>query len=228
MDLEVKNMEGGVVGTMPASDYVWAEPMNGPVLHQAVVAQQANRRQGTHSARGRSQVIGSRRKVRSQKHTGRARLGDAKAPGLRGGGVAHGPHPRDHRKRLPARMRHLALRIALSEKVRGGNVVVLDRLSVPEPSTKAVTGMVEKLELSGTVLLVALSPDETLRASVRNLASVDTIAANLLNPLETQRVRNIVISREAVETVDRLWGHPKPRPARRVGPARGTKVAQAS
>ena len=89
-------MAGDAVGTVEVSDYVFAEPMNGPLLHQAVVAQQANRRQGTHSVRTRGQVVHSNRKLRAQKGSGRARLGDAGNPGLRGGGVAQGPSPRDH------------------------------------------------------------------------------------------------------------------------------------
>lgn len=207
-------MAGDAVGTVEVSDYVFSEPMNGPLLHQAVVAQQANRRQGTHSVRTRGQVVHSNRKLRSQKGSGRARLGDAGNPGLRGGGVAHGPTPRDHSKRLPVRMRRRALRVALSDKVKNGYITVIEDLAVDGPNTKAILDMVSALELKGTTLIVTTAPTEDLRRSVRNIPNTDTMASRLLSPLETTRVRNIVISKHAIETVDELWGHETVKPGR--------------
>ena len=207
-------MAGDAGGTVEVSDYVFAEPMNGPLLHQAVVAQQANRRQGTHSVRTRGQVVHSNRKLRAQKGSGRARLGDAGTPGLRGGGVAHGPTPRDHSKRLPVRMRRRALRVALSDKVKNGFITVIEDLAVESPNTKSILEMVSALELKGTTLIVTTAPTDDLRMSVRNIPKTDTMASRLLSPLETTRVRNIVISRHAIEMVDELWGHPTVKPGR--------------
>ncbi len=207
-------MAGEAVATVEVSDYVFAEPMNGPLLHQAVVAQQANRRQGTHSVRTRGQVVHSNRKLRAQKGSGRARLGDAGNPGLRGGGVAHGPHPRSHSKRLPVRMRRRALRVALADKVRNGFITVIEDLSVDGPNTRAIIDMVSALELKGTTLIVTTAPTDDLRRSVRNIPKTDTMASRLLSPLETTRVRNIVISRHAIETVEELWGHDTVKPGR--------------
>ena len=207
-------MAGEAVGTVEVSDYVFAEPMNGPLLHQAVVAQQANRRQGTHSARTRGQVVHSNRKLRAQKHTGRARLGDAGNPGLRGGGVAHGPHPRSHSKRLPVRMRRRALRIALSDKVRNGYITVIEDLAVGEPNTQTIVDMVAALENVGTTLIVTTEPTQDLRRSVRNIPGVDTMASRLLSPLAATKVRNIVISKHAVETIGEIWGHATTKPGR--------------
>ena len=208
-------MAGEAVATVEVSDYVFAEPMNGPLLHQAVVAQRANRRQGTHSVRTRGQVVHSGRKLRAQKGSGRARLGDAGNPGLRGGGVAHGPHPRSHSKRLPVRMRRRALRVALSDKVRNGYITVIEDLAVGEPNTKTMVEMVAALSLVGTTLLVTTAPTPELRKSVRNIPNLDTMSSRLLSPLEATRVRNIVISKHAIESVDELWGHPTVKPGRR-------------
>ena len=207
-------MAGDAVATVEVSDYVFAEPMNGPLLHQAVVAQRANRRQGTHSVRTRGQVVHSGRKLRAQKGSGRARLGDAGNPGLRGGGVAHGPHPRSHSKRLPVRMRRRALRVALSDKVRNGYITVIEDLAVGEPNTKTMVEMVAALNLVGTTLIVTTAPTPELRKSVRNIPNLDTMASRLLSPLEATRFRNIVISRHAIESVDELWGHPTVKPGR--------------
>lgn len=207
-------MAGEVVGAVSVSDYVFAEAMNGPLLHQAVIAQRANRRQGTHSARTRGQVVHSGRKLRAQKGSGRARLGDAGNPGLRGGGVAHGPHPRSHSKRLPIRMRRRALRIALSDKVRNGYITVIEDLSVGEPNTRVILDMVSALNNKGTTLIVTTDPTQDLRKSVRNIPGVDTMASRLLSPLETTRVRNIVISKHAVEKIEEIWGHPTEKPGR--------------
>ena len=207
-------MAGEAVATVEVSDYVFAEPMNGPLLHQAVVAQQANRRQGTHSVRTRGQVVHSNRKLRAQKGSGRARLGDAGNPGLRGGGVAHGPHPRDHSQRLPVRMRRNALRVALSDKVRNGFITVIEDLSVDKPNTKTILDMLSALEIKGSTLIITTAPTDDLRRSVRNIPSTDTMASRLLSPLETTRARNIIISKHAVETIDELWGHPTSKPGR--------------
>ena len=207
-------MAGEVAATVQVSDYVFAEPMNGPLLHQAVVAQQANRRQVTHSVRTRGQVVHSNRKLRSQKGSGRARLGDSGNPGLRGGGVAHGPTPRDHSKRLPMRMRRRALRVALSDKVKNGYITVVDDLAVNGPNTKIILDMMSALELKGTTLIVTTAPTDDLRRSVRNIPNTDTMASRLLSPLEVTRVRNIVISKNAIETVNEIWGHPTVKPGR--------------
>ncbi len=214
MDLDTKNMAGEIVATVEVTDYVFAEPMNGPLLHQAVVAQQANRRQGTHSVRTRGQVVHSNRKLRAQKGSGRARLGDAGNPGLRGGGVAHGPHPRDHSKRLPVRMRRNALRVALSDKVRNGYITVIEDLSVDKPNTKAILDMLSALEIKGSTLIITTAPSDNLRRSVRNIPNTDTMASRLLSPLEATRARNIIISKDAVEKIDELWGHPTSKPGR--------------
>lgn len=206
MDLQVKDISGKVVGKVAADDNVWGVASNDALLHQAVVAQRANRRQGTHDTLTRAEVNYSTRKLRAQKHTGRARLGSRKSPSMVGGGVAHGPHPRSYNQRLPKKMRRLALRVALSDKVREEKVTVLDGLSLDAPKTRAVRDMVSALELQGTTLIVTADKDEIVLKSAANLQSVSVIPASQLSPLQASGVANLVITQDAVKTVDSLWG----------------------
>ena len=139
MELRVKNHSGEVVDTIEVDDEVWAAPRNDSLLHQAVVAQLANRRSGTHDSMRRSESRYSTAKIRSQKGTGRARQG-SRSSMLMGNSVAHGPHPRSHRQRLPKKMRRHALRVALSDKVREESLTVIDTVSIDEPKDQIRQG----------------------------------------------------------------------------------------
>jgi large subunit ribosomal protein L4 len=205
MELQVKNTKGEVVRSIQVSDLVWGADPNNAVLHQAVVAQQANKRQGTHDTQARIDVGYSTRKLREQKHTGRARLGSRGSPSM-GGSVAHGPHPRDYRKALPKKMRRLALRVALSDKLRENSLTVIDGLTLEKPRTKDVTAMVSGLGLKGTTLIVIPATNLIMVKSAGNVPGVDVLAASLLNPLQTVAARNLVITEEAVKVIDGIWG----------------------
>ena len=207
MELQVKNTKGEVVRSIQVSDLVWGADPNSAVLHQAVVAQQANKRQGTHDTQARIDVQYSTRKLRAQKHTGRARLGSRGSPSM-GGSVAHGPHPRDYRQALPKKMRRLALRVALSDKVRENSLTVIDGLKTEKPRTKDVTAVVSGLGLKGNTLIVIHATDQNLVKSVANIPGVDVLAASLLNPLQAVGARNLVITEDAVKVVDSIWGKP--------------------
>jgi len=205
MDLQVKDNKGKVVGTVAVSDQVWAAEPNDALLHQAVVAQQANKRQGTQDTQTRAEVSFSTRKLRPQKGTGSARQGSARSPVRVGGGVAHGPHPRNHRQRLPKKMRQQALRVALSDKVREEGVTVLDALKLDAPKSSTIRDIVSAFELTGRTLIVTGATDHNVVKSANNLKGVEVQAASLMNPLETATVRNLVITQEALETIDGLW-----------------------
>lgn len=205
MELQVKNTKGEVVRSIQVSDLVWGADANGAVLHQAVVAQQANRRQGTHDTQARIDVGYSTRKLRDQKHTGRSRLGSRGSPSM-GGSVAHGPHPRDYRQALPKKMRRLALRVALSDKVRENSLTVIEALKVEKPRTKDVTAVIYGLGLTGNTLIVIPATDLLMVKSAANVPGVDVLAASLLNPLQAVAARNLVITEEAVKVVDGIWG----------------------
>ena len=207
MELQVKNTKGEVVRSIQVSDLVWGADPNSAVLHQAVVAQQANKRQGTHDTQARIDVQYSTRKLRAQKHTGRARLGSRGSPSM-GGSVAHGPHPRDYRQALPKKMRRLALRVALSDKVRENSLTVIDGLKAEKPRTKDVTAVVSGLGLTGNTLIVIPAADQNLVKSAANIPGVHVLVASLLNPLQAVAARNLVITEDAVKGVDSIWGKP--------------------
>ncbi len=213
MEQSVKNSQGDVVGSVELSDYVWAVPMNSAVLHQAVVAQLANRRQGTHDTMRRRDSGYSTAKLGSQKGGGRARRG-SRSSHLLGNSVAHGPHPRSYRQRLPAKVRRLALRVALSDKVRSERLIVLDALQFDEPKTKRVRELLSNLGLEGPTLVVTEANDAALLKSVNNLGNVEAASPQLLNPAETTRVRNMVITEEAVKRIDQIFGAPTQKPVR--------------
>ncbi len=209
MKLSVKNRNGDVVGSVDVSDRVWSAPPNDALLQQAVVAQLANRRQGTHETKTRGQVSYSTRKLRGQKHSGRARVGSRKSPTLVGGGVIFGPHARSYRQRLPKKMRRQALRVALSDKVREERLTVLDELELDGPKTKHIVDLVETLELRGSTLLVVEDVDRDLLLSARSAQRVDIIFADGLNATSAVKATNIVATRGAVGRIENLWDDSK-------------------
>ena len=192
MDLQVQDNKGKVVGSVAASDKVWRAESNDALLHQVVIAQQANKRRGTQDTQQRNQVTGSTRKVRPQKGTGQARQGSRKSPLLKGGGVAHGPHPRSYRQRLPKKMRRQALRVALSEKIRDEALIILDSLTLTAPKSSVIKNMVNAFELKGRTLIVIGSTDQNVVKSVNNIPGVEVQAAALMNPLETVSTPNLI------------------------------------
>ncbi|HIF71253.1 MAG TPA: 50S ribosomal protein L4 [Dehalococcoidia bacterium] len=206
MDLQVKDNKGKVVGSVAASDQVWRAESNDVLLHQVVVAQQANKRRGTQDTQQRSDVSYSTRKIRPQKGTGQARQGSRRSPLLKGGGVAHGPHPRSYRQRLPKKMRRQALRIALSEKIRDEGVTVLDALTLKAPKSSTIRDIVTAFELKGRTLIVTGATDQNVIKSASNLNGVEVQTAALMNPLEATSVTNLIVTQEALEAIDSLWG----------------------
>ena len=206
MDLQVQDNKGKVVGSVAASDKVWRAESNDALLHQVVIAQQANKRRGTQDTQQRNQVTGSTRKIRPQKGTGQARQGSRKSPLLKGGGVAHGPHPRSYRQRLPKKMRRQALRVALSEKIRDEALIILDSLTLTAPKSSVIKNMVSAFELKGRTLIVIGSTDQNVVKSVNNIPGVEVQAAALMNPLETVSTPNLIITQDALAAIDSLLG----------------------
>ncbi len=206
MELVVKDKDGNTVGTTDADDSVWCAPFNEALLHQVAIAQLANKRLGTHSTLTRSQVRQSKRKIRNQKHSGRSRQGSIKAPHHRGGGVAHGPSPRSYTQKVHKKMTRQALRIALSIKLREEKVSVVDVLELKEPKTKAITSLISNFALTGSALIVTNGKNEMVYKSARNLQKVNVLPANQLNPLDIVRIKDLLLTRAAVETVNTMWG----------------------
>ena len=206
MNLQVKDKKGKVVGSVEASDHVWGAPSNDALLHQAVLAQQANKRQGTQDTQTRAEVSFSTRKIRPQKGTGAARQGSRRSPNRVGGGVAHGPHPRSFRQRLPKKMRRQALRVALSDKVRQDAITVIDTLKVDVPKSSVIRDIVAAFELKGRTLIVTGATDHNVIKSASNLQGVEVQTAALMNPLEATSASNLIFTQEAVVAIDGLWG----------------------
>jgi|TARA_B100000809_G_scaffold252156_1_gene286563 large subunit ribosomal protein L4 len=206
MELQVKDSKGKIVGSIAASDQVWGAVNNDALLHQAVVTQLANKRRGTQNTQTRANVSFSTKKIRPQKGTGAARQGSRRSPVRVGGGVAHGPHPRSYRQRLPKKMRRQALRIALSDKIRQEGVTILDALKLDVPKSSTIRDIVAALELKGRTLIVTGSTDQNIVKSAGNLPGVEVQAAALMNSLQAASFTNLVVTQEALEAIDRLWG----------------------
>ena len=172
------------------------------VLHQAVVRQLADRRQGTASTKTRGFVRGSTRKAWRQKGTGRARQGSRRAPHWRGGGVVFGPHPRSYRQKMPRKMRSLALRSALSSVVHEDRLVLLDQFGMETPSTRALRDILFQVAKARSVLLVLHDTMPNVRLSARNLPHVRTVGAAGVSILDLLRADRVVMAVAAARQVE--------------------------
>lgn len=199
-------MAGEVVKHIDISDDVFDLPVNEAVVHQAVVRQLANARQGTASTKTRSEVAGSKQKMFRQKHTGRARAGSIRSPLRRGGGVTFGPKPRSYRQAMPKKMRRLALKCILSAKAGGKKLMVLDELRLEEPKTKEMVKILAALGIEDSALIATGEPMENVVISARNLPGVKTIPANLLNVVDITSHKMLLLTETAVRQVEQLWG----------------------
>ena len=202
----LKNAKGQVVGTIQVRDDVFGVPMNGPLVHQVMVGHLANGRQGTASTKTRAQVSGGGAKPRLQKHTGLSRAGSTRAPNWKGGGVVFGPSPRSYRQRTPRRMRQLALVATLSDKVRDGQLAVLETLALDRPKTKEMVAVLEALEAGPSVLLVADGADPSVLRSARNIPRLKMMPATALNTADLFKYRTVIMTVEAVRKAEEMWG----------------------
>lgn len=203
-DIAVKNLAGEQVDTITLSDEVFAAPVNIPLMHQAVVRLQADRRLGTQKAKTRSEVRGGGAKPWRQKGTGRARQGSRTSPLWRGGGVVFAPTPRDYELRMPKKMRRQATRSALSARVADGAVVVVSSLVPDEARTRAMVEALGTLEATGKVLLVDTTINETTHRVARNLPEVNLAPASTLNIVQVLDHDFLVFSVEGIRELERL------------------------
>ncbi|MGB8706923.1 MAG: 50S ribosomal protein L4 [Dehalococcoidia bacterium] len=206
MQVQVYNLKGKATRQIEIRDDVFAVPFNEAVVHQALVRQLANRRLGTADTKKRGEVAGSGRKIHAQKHTGRARRGDARSPMLRGGGVAFGPHPRSYRQDMPKKMRRLALKCVLSDKASSGELKIVDKLELDSPKTKAVLDMLIALGIGDSAIIATAEAQANLVKSARNLSGVKTIPAPLLSIAELLSYKDIVMEVDAIRKVEQIWG----------------------
>lgn len=208
--------EAGEVVELPAA--VFDVQANVPLMHQVVVAQLAAARQGTHKAKSRGEVSGGGKKPYRQKGTGRARQGSTRAPQFTGGGVVHGPVPRDYTQRTPKKMKAAALRGALSDRARGGNVHVLESLAVDgTPSTKKALAALNSVSTARKVLVVLQFGDEIGWKSLRNVPSVHLLWAGQLNTYDVLNSDDVVFTKAALDEFLSATGHSLQAPAAGTG-----------
>jgi large subunit ribosomal protein L4 len=196
--LDVIDLAGKKVRTVELPTEWFTGAISIPVMHQVVTAQLAAARQGTHKTKTRAEVSGGGRKPWKQKGTGRARQGSTRSPQWIGGGVSHGRVPKDWSQRVNRKMRRAALRGALTDRVMGGNIVVVDRFSFDSPSTKAAIVALEAIKAEGQVLLILADFDEAAVLSVRNLRNVHTLLVDQLNTHDVLVSDVVVFEEEAL------------------------------
>ena len=198
--VDVIGVDGAKSGSVELPAEIFDAQSNIPLMHQVVVAQLAAARQGTHKVKSRGEVSGGGRKPYKQKGTGRARQGSTRAPQFTGGGVVHGPVPRDYSQRTPKKMKAAALRGALSDRAREGRVHVVEGfVSGEKPSTKAAATTLSKATESTKVLVVLGSTDELNWVSLRNLPTVHLLEAGQLNTYDVLVADEVVFTTEALE-----------------------------
>ena len=198
--VDVRNLEGATSGSVELPADVFDVQANIALMHQVVVAQLAAARQGTHKAKTRGEVSGGGRKPYKQKGTGRARQGSTRAPQFAGGGVVHGPVPRDYRQRTPKKMKAAALRGALSDRARAGRVHVVEAFVGGEkPSTKAAITALRKVTEAKRVLVVLATTDELNWLSLRNEPSVHLLEAGQLNTYDVLVADDVVFTKDGLD-----------------------------
>ncbi len=200
------NQAGDNVGDIQLNDAVFGIEPNQHVLYEVVKAQRAAMRQGTHKAKGRSEVRGGGRKPWRQKGTGRARQGSIRSPQWVGGGVVFGPTPRDYSLKTNKKVRKLALRSVLSSKVADKQLFVLDALALESPKTKEVIQVLNNLSLSGKVMILLDSPNDTIGLAARNVPGVVVRTVDQASVYEMLNVQTVLATQDAVKKFEEVLG----------------------
>ena len=203
-NVSVYNMEGKEVGTMELSDAVFGVDVNEHLVHMAVVAQLANKRQGTQKAKTRSEVSGGGRKPWRQKGTGHARQGSTRAPQWTGGGVVFAPTPRDYTIRLNRKEKRLALKSALTSRVQEKKLIVLEDLKFDEIKTKKMQAVLDALNVS-KALVVLNENDQNVVKSARNIENVQTALTNTINVYDILKYNTVIVTKAAVATIEEVY-----------------------
>jgi large subunit ribosomal protein L4 len=206
MQAEVKNIAGETVGEVELRDDIFGIEPNGPVMHQALVRQLANRRLGTHKVKSRGEVARSKAKWYRQKGTGRARHGSRNAPIFVGGGVAHGPKPRRYIKKMPRKMRRLALCSALSVKAAEARIVVLDAIDFEVPRTRMMIDTLRNLNVDSSAVILLPEQSENVERSANNLPDVKTLRAHYLNVHDLLTYDYVIMPTGALTVVEEILG----------------------
>jgi large subunit ribosomal protein L4 len=206
MKLIVKDSKGNASGELEVKFALIENGIGTQAVHDTVVAYQANQRMGTACTKNVGEVSGTNRKPWRQKGTGRARAGSFQSPLWRGGGVVFGPKPRDFGKKVNAKTKQLALRKALSERLKAGDVIVIDDLKISTPKTKEFVAVMAALDLKGTTLIVSPDVDKNLALASRNVAKVTFTTSDSLNTYDVLRPSKLLFTRGAFEKLEARLG----------------------
>jgi large subunit ribosomal protein L4 len=206
MQINVVNGNNETVGAVELNDAVFGGRVKAELIWEAVVQENASDRRGTHATKNRAAVSGSGKKPWRQKGTGRARVGEIRNPLWRKGGTTFGPQPRSYEYQLPKKVEKGALRAALTQKLRDGEVTVVEALTVGEIKTRAATEMLKRLGIEGKALLVDVKPEDNLTLSVRNIAGVRLLASNRVSARDVMNTRRVVLTRAAIEKLQEVLG----------------------
>lgn len=206
MKIALKNMAGEEVGEIELKPTIFEAPVSTPLMHQALTRQLANARQGTAKTKTRGEVSGSTRKMWKQKGTGRARQGSRKAPHWRSGGTVFGPIPRSYEQRMPLKMRHAALRSALTVKATDAQIIVLDSLELESPRTKSMSSVLTNVNAGRSTLILLPDSNENVERSARNIPGVKYLRAQYLNVRDLLGHELILMPRGALDVIENLLG----------------------
>jgi len=198
----VFDREGKAAGQVELSESVFGGPVNEAVMHQAVLRQDANARQGTHETKTRGEVSGGGKKPWRQKGTGRARQGSIRAPQWRHGGTVFGPHPRSYEQGMPRKQRRLAVRAALTVKAQADELRVVDGIALEQPRTQTMAHLFAEMGAGERTLFVLAAHDLALERSTRNLTFVRSVLASNLNVSDLLAADTVVFTREALNQVE--------------------------
>lgn len=207
IEVSVLNTEGKQVGTLALNESVFGAEYNEPLIHQVITAQLANKRQGTKSALTRTEVRGGGIKPWRQKGTGRARQGSIRAPQWIKGGVVFAPKPRDFSKKVNKSMKAAAFVSALSQKLRDGDLVIVDKFEIAEPKTKLVALALKNIGIQKSALLVYGGECGELVRAGRNIEALTTTEASLINVYDLVRVNKCVLTADAVKTITEAYAN---------------------
>ena len=202
--VSVLNMEGSEVGTIELSDAVFGVEVNEHLVHQAVLSQLANNRQGTQKAKTRSEVSGGGRKPWRQKGTGHARQGSTRSPQWTGGGVVFAPTPRDYSVKMNKKERRLALKSALTSRVQENKLIVLDELKLDEVKTKAMQNVLNNLNVSKALVVLA-DNDANVVLSTRNIPDVVTALPNTINVYDVLKYNTVILTKASAAAIEEVY-----------------------
>jgi large subunit ribosomal protein L4 len=206
MTVDVVNSQNEKVGSVDLRDEVFGGRVKTDLIHESVVRANAAERRGTHATKSRGMVSGTGKKPWRQKGTGRAQVGEARNPLWRKGGTVFGPQPRSYEYHLPKKVEKGALRAALTQKLRDGEVIVVDVLSVGEIKTKAAAELLRRIGVEGKALLVDVKPEDKLSLSVRNIEGVRVLPSNRISARDVMNSRRVVVTQAAIEKLQEVLG----------------------